>query len=249
MGPRRRILNWDPSRRRASSAWSATRRPSLPAIAAFVTGGSARARELAQRERRVLETEACRLLQGRCEQRRETRSRAVPALRRAARRPSGSAARGSRDPRSQVDWPRPAGPRRGLAPRARARCAVAPATDRYPSIASQLFAYAAECEARSITRMRTPAAEATLRTNAAPAWSGVRTSRCGDRGPLSDPAPEERSSEVRPSGSTTARRRGREAGRAGALRDRGHPPRRGRRSRAPFRRRASCVRDSRPNAC
>ena len=32
-------------------------------------------------------------------------------------------------------------------------------------------------------------ADATLRTNAAPAWSGVRTSRCGDRGPLNEPAP------------------------------------------------------------
>ena len=73
---------------------------------------------------------------------------------------------------------------------------AAPATERYASIASQLFAYAAEWDSRSITRMRTPAADATLRTNAAPAWSGVRTSRCGDRGPLSEPAPRNAPAEV-----------------------------------------------------
>ena len=51
------------------------------------------------------------------------------------------------------------------------------------------LAYAVVWDARRTTLSWTPCADATLRTNDAPARVGVRTSRCGERGPESDPPP------------------------------------------------------------
>ncbi len=70
-------------------------------------------------------------------------------------------------------------------------------------------------DSRSTTRMRAPSAEATLRTKAAPAWSGVRTSRCGDRGPAERAAAEEGAAQVgaeRQHGRATTRPGGRSSG-------------------------------------
>ena len=47
----------------------------------------------------------------------------------------------------------------------------------------------ARVASRSSTLSRTSSADATLRRNDAPAGVGVRTSRCGDRGPVSEPPP------------------------------------------------------------
>ena len=226
----------------------ATRRRSRPAIAAFVTGGSARRGELAQRERRVPEAELRRLLQRR-RKLSNVRPRAAPALRRAARARSGSAARGSRDRRSPVGSPRRGGRRRAPAPRARAPSRSPPPPTRYPSIASQLFAYAAEWDARSITRIRTPGCDGDA---ADERGAGVeRRSHLEVRRPrpAQRPRAEECPAEVR---RPAARARDDAAGRPverQALRVRGRPPPSGRRSRAAFRRRGAAFARSRSNAC
>ena len=104
---------------------------------------------------------------------------------------------------------------RRSAPRARARRRRLPqraGTPRSPPSPSRTPARGSR--ARS-TRSRTSSAEPTLRRNDAPAGVGVRTSRCGDRGPVREPPPRNapRRYAPRQHGRATTRPGGRSSGR------------------------------------
>ena len=144
-------------RRPESSCASSTRRARRPAIAAFERGGSAfPASSRSERTGSSGGAVPRPAASGRAS--RGCRLRAACVRLRAAVVRSGSGGRGSRDRRSRAGWRPPAARRRAHAPRARGR-SLRRRTPRYASIASQLFAYAAEWDSRSTTRMpsaRTP---------------------------------------------------------------------------------------------
>ena len=96
------------------------------------------------------------------------------------------------------------------------------------SIASQLFAYAAEWDSRSITRMRTPTADATLGA----ALRAARPHLEVASGRSASPPP--RNAPRRPIDSRDGPPHGRAAGRAAALRGSGRPPMATRSREGPF---------------
>ena len=143
-----------------------------------------------------------------------TPRRAAPGQRRAARGPRCSAVRDWHGRRSPAGSHRLGDRRRARAPRASSTVSVAPGDgeDRPRSRPSSSHRRPSANRGRRPASARRPPS-ATLRTNAAPAWSGVRTSRCGERGPLSEPRAEEGATKVGRRGSRGARRRGPGAGR------------------------------------